>query len=220
MLGVLIHVIGDAINNIAVMASAAVIWWGKSNSRFYADPAVSTGISLMIFATSIPLSKFYFTHASYKLYSYLLSILTPVPVMSSGKILLESAPSGVDVAEVRKDLEELPGIASVHELHVWRLDQQKTIASVHVLTERVSVDGFMEQAQQIGECLHAYGVHSFTVQPERTGAQSNVTGPNAGATTGRSSEYGDEIDNAEASNGLTCRIKCQEGVCEEPPCCD
>jgi len=140
--------------------------------------------------------------------------------MSSGKILLESAPSGVDVAEVRKDLEELPGIASVHELHVWRLDQEKTIASVHVLTERASVDGFMEQAQQIGECLHAYGVHSFTVQPERTGVQSNVTGSDAGATTGRSSGYVQEIVNVEASNGLTCRIKCQEGVCEKPQCCD
>lgn len=58
MLGVFLHVIGDAINNIGVMASAAAIWWGKTNARFYADPAVSMGISVMIFATSIPLSKF------------------------------------------------------------------------------------------------------------------------------------------------------------------
>jgi len=54
--GVFLHVIGDAINNIGVIASAAAIWWGKSPARFYADPAVGMGISLMIFATSMPLS--------------------------------------------------------------------------------------------------------------------------------------------------------------------
>lgn len=137
--------------------------------------------------------------------------------MSSGRILLESAPTGVNVDEIRKDLEELPGIASVHELHVWRLDQQKTIASVHVVTDRPSVAGFMEQAQQVGECLHAYGVHSFTVQPERTalrpgGARSRAEG--VGTSSGHAH------DAAAGAKGISCRIKCQEGVCEEPQCCD
>ena len=58
MLGVMIHVIGDALNNIAVIASAAAIWWGKTEGRYYADPAVSMGIAFMIFASSIPLGSF------------------------------------------------------------------------------------------------------------------------------------------------------------------
>jgi zinc transporter 1 len=56
-LGVFLHVIGDALNNIGVMASAAAIWWGKTEGRFYADPAVSLAISFMICATSIPLGE-------------------------------------------------------------------------------------------------------------------------------------------------------------------
>ena len=58
MLGVLIHVIGDAINNIGVIISALVIWLAHYDGRYYADPAVSTGIAIMIMISSIPLGGF------------------------------------------------------------------------------------------------------------------------------------------------------------------
>lgn len=191
-MGVFLHVIGDALNNIGVMASAAAIWWGKTEGRFYADPAVSLGISFMICATSIPL------------------------VRNSGLILLQSAPTGLHVEVVKKDLEGLPGISSVHELHIWQLDQQKTIASAHVVTESNSIDEFMGQAQQIGECLHAYGVHSFTVQPELLDQQSFERTRNNSAESFSVAVNG--VDGLARRAG--CQIKCQEGGCEAPQCCD
>lgn len=54
----------------------------------------------------------------------------------------------------------------MHELHVWRLDQKKAIASVHVVVSDQSVSNFMEKARTVSECLHAYGIHSATLQPE------------------------------------------------------
>lgn len=54
-MGVLLHVIGDAANNVGVIIAAAVIWKTKYSARFYADPAVSMAIALMIFISSIPL---------------------------------------------------------------------------------------------------------------------------------------------------------------------
>lgn len=57
LLGVLVHVIGDAINNVGVIISALVIWLASYPGRFYADPAVSTGIAFMILASAIPLGK-------------------------------------------------------------------------------------------------------------------------------------------------------------------
>lgn len=84
MMGVLIHVICDALNNIGVIISALVIWLAtEDESRFYADPATSIGISLMIFLSAIPLVK------------------------NSGTILLQSAPSGVDLGDVKHDLEKV-----------------------------------------------------------------------------------------------------------------
>jgi len=55
ILGVLVHVVGDALNNVGVIIAALVIWLAKPDSRFYADPGVSLAIALMIIASSLPL---------------------------------------------------------------------------------------------------------------------------------------------------------------------
>lgn len=141
ILGVLIHVLGDAINNIGVIITALIIWLTHSPSRFYADPAVSMFIAIMIIGPAIPLTS------------------------RSGKILLQSAPLGVMTADVKRDLESIPGILSVHDLHVWRLDQRKAFASAHVVVSP-EVENFVNTAKIITECFHAYGIQSVTLQPE------------------------------------------------------
>lgn len=83
MLGVLIHIIGDAINNIGVIIAAVVIWQTRFEGRFYADPAASMFIAIMIFVSAIPLTR------------------------NSGAILLQSAPRGVEIADVKHDLEQV-----------------------------------------------------------------------------------------------------------------
>merc|ERR1712093_399253 len=82
MMGVLVHLIGDAINNIGVIIAAAVIWKAKYEGRFYADPGVSMGIAIMILLSALPL------------------------VRNSGTILLESVPLGVNLDDVKHDLEK------------------------------------------------------------------------------------------------------------------
>ncbi|KAF2229334.1 cation diffusion facilitator family metal ion transporter [Viridothelium virens] len=142
MMAVLLHVLADAVNNIGVMVAALAIWLGKWEGRYYADPGVSMGIALMILASSIPL------------------------VRNSGAILLQSAPAGVDPEDVKHDMETIPGISSVHELHIWRLNQKKSVASAHIVMSDPSMKDFMEKAKVVTECLHAYGIHSATLQPE------------------------------------------------------
>ncbi|CAK7228132.1 hypothetical protein SBRCBS47491_006800 [Sporothrix bragantina] len=142
MLGAMIHVLSDAANNVGVIIAAVVIWKTHYPGRFYADPGVSMAIAIMILLSSIPLVK------------------------NSGTILMESAPRGVDIQDVKHDLEKIDGIESVHELHIWRLDQQKAIASAHVVVSDQTVSSFMEKARTVSQCLHAYGIHSATLQPE------------------------------------------------------
>ena len=94
------------------------------------------------------------------------------------------------------------------------------------MTTYSSIGRFMEQAQQVGECLHAYGIHSFTVQPElmtmlpagSVGGAGRVETGTGGGGMGSGSGLGQQT--AIDMRGMTCRIKCQEGVCEEPQCCD
>lgn len=91
MVGVILHVIGDAVNNIGVMVAAIAIWKAKSEKRFYADPTVSLFIAIMIFVSAVPLVK------------------------NSGLILLQSAPLGVDLGDIKHDLEKVS-----HFLCPWR----------------------------------------------------------------------------------------------------
>jgi zinc transporter 1 len=55
MMGVLIHVLGDAANNVGVIIAALVIWKAKYEGRYYADPAVSMAIAIVILLSSLPL---------------------------------------------------------------------------------------------------------------------------------------------------------------------
>lgn len=160
MLGVLIHVLGDAANNVAVIISALIIWLTKYPHRYYADPAVSMTIAIVILATSLPLGL------SLLPSSTVLYQPNIPPVKKSGKILLESVPTGINLDDVKHDLETIPGVLSVHELHVWRLNQEKALASVHVSMSDQKISDFVDIAKIMSDCFHSYGIHSATVQPE------------------------------------------------------
>lgn len=88
MLGVFIHVLGDAINNIGVIIAAVLVWQLKGEGRYYADPAVGVFISLMILLSAIPLLK------------------------KSGAILLQTAPKGVNPEDVKNDIEMVTAYSS------------------------------------------------------------------------------------------------------------
>ncbi|QSS51341.1 metal ion resistance protein/transporter (Zrc1), cation efflux system protein czcD [Histoplasma capsulatum var. duboisii H88] len=192
VMGVLLHVIGDAINNIGVIIAALIIWKATHDGRYYADPGVSTAIGILILASAIPLVK------------------------SSGSILLNTVPLGVNLDDVQHDLETIPGVISVHELHAWRLNQNKAIATAHVVTSDTSLAGFMARAQCIGECLHAYGIHSITLQPELAsspGTSASVTG-----SLEEDTAVARGVCMRRRRRGSTCKIVCKNG-CEALTCC-
>ncbi|KAH6607597.1 hypothetical protein Trco_003910 [Trichoderma cornu-damae] len=181
MLGALIHVVGDAINNIGVIASAAVIWKAQGEARYYADPAVGVFISVMIFLTAWPLAR------------------------NSGRILLQIAPNEINLEDVKHDIEMIPGVESVHELHIWRLDQRKSIASAHVVVDGRTVKGFTDKARIITECLHAYGIHSATLQPEVRPALSEAEARSSSASPGSDAGAPAERPRGDSSD---CQILC------------
>ena len=51
----------------------------------------------------------------------------------SGRVLLEAAPEGLDVAEIGRALAGHPHVASVHDLHVWEISSGFPSLSAHVL---------------------------------------------------------------------------------------
>ncbi|KAM3556592.1 hypothetical protein ARSEF4850_005456 [Beauveria asiatica] len=144
MMGAFLHVVGDAINNVGVIVSALAIWRVEGEKKYYADPAIGVFIAIMIFLTAIPLTK------------------------KAGRILMQTAPEEIDIKDVKEDIEMIPGVDSVHELHIWKLDQRKSIASAHIVVDNGFSGKWLVTAKTILECFHAYGIHSVTLQPETT----------------------------------------------------
>ncbi|KAK1635003.1 cation efflux protein [Colletotrichum phormii] len=153
MLGVLLHVLTDALNNLSVIVAALIIWKSSSNARFYADPGVGVFIALTIMLSAWPLCR------------------------RAGEVLMESAPAGVDVNFVRGEILEVPGVLDIKDLLVWQLDQTTTLATAHITITGDSIDNFASTADAIVARLQQYGIRSVALQPTTTHRQSHQEVP-------------------------------------------
>jgi zinc transporter 1 len=146
MHGVFLHILGDALGNVGVIATALFIWLTDFRWRYYADPLVSLVITVIILLSAIPLCK------------------------AASRILLQAVPDNLSIDEIKEDIADLENIISCHHLHVWQLSDTKLVASLHVQVDFDFKDEgsarYMSLARQIRECLHEYGIHSSTIQPE------------------------------------------------------
>lgn len=57
-------------------------------------------------------------------------------VRSASFILLQGVPTSVSLEAVHAAISRIPGVLSVHELHIWQLSETKIVASVHVLVKK------------------------------------------------------------------------------------
>jgi cobalt-zinc-cadmium efflux system protein len=103
--GVLLHVISDALGSVGAIASGAIIWLSGWNT---ADPLVSILIAALVLFSSISLLRATFS------------------------VLMEAAPVGLDAKTVESAMTAAPGVASVHDLHVWTVTSGFPALSAHV----------------------------------------------------------------------------------------
>ncbi|PWW72264.1 cation efflux protein [Tuber magnatum] len=189
MRGVFLHVLGDALGNVGVMLVAGAllllpetIWW-----RHLLDPSISLLITIIIFSSALPLCK------------------------SASKILLQGVPKGISLEKVKEDIASIQGVESVHELHIWQLSDVKMIASLHIqIAFDPECEGggrYMQLANAVRTCLHAYGIHSSTIQPEYT-KEEEALASRSGSARGSTEE--------EAACLLECGDGCVDGKCCAP----
>lgn len=200
MRGVFLHVLGDALGNVGVILTALFVKFAPDHEwsapfTDYADPFISLVITIIIFSSALPLVK------------------------SASKILLQGVPKGIVLSDVKEDIASIPGIDSVHELHIWQLSDVKMIASLHIQIafdpETDKGHKYMRLAKAVRMCLHAYGVHSVTIQPEYTpqgGRMPTEQGSSCSTTYGAVSVEG---VGSEACL-LECGDECGRGKCCAP----
>jgi cobalt-zinc-cadmium efflux system protein len=78
---------------------------------------------------------------------------------------LNAAPANIDLAEVRRHLAGLEGVAAVHDLHVWPMSTTETALTAHlVMPERPASDAFLHEAA--ASLRSRFGVGHATIQIE------------------------------------------------------
>jgi len=136
--GAWLHVLTDALGSVGVIVSAALVW---AFDFHLADPIASVVISVLVLLSAIPLLK------------------------QALGILMESAPSHIDVAEVRAAMASVPGVEDVHDLHVWVISEGRDCLSGHVVVaEDQNAQSMLNQLR--GLLSERFGVEHVTLQIE------------------------------------------------------
>jgi len=136
--GAYLHVLSDTLGSLgAIFAGVVVLLTGWTP----ADPLVSVGISLLIL------------HGAWRL------------VKESTDVLLEATPAHISMREVHDRMASVPGVASVHDLHVWTVTSGVVAMSGHLVVRNPQDNQRVLEAVQ--ERLGHLGIDHVTVQMER-----------------------------------------------------
>ncbi|MFF8605858.1 cation diffusion facilitator family transporter [Streptomyces sp. NPDC015346] len=143
--GAYLEVLADALGSVTVLISAGII---LATGWQYADPIASILIGLMIVPRTVKLLR------------------------ETLDVLLEAAPKGVDMAEVRAHILALPGVEDVHDLHAWTITSGMPVLSAHVVVDQAALDsvGHEKMLHDLQGCLGShFDVEHCTFQLEPAG---------------------------------------------------
>ncbi|MGV9284250.1 cation diffusion facilitator family transporter [Streptomyces sp. NPDC003730] len=143
--GAFLEVAADALGSLAVIVSALVI---LATGWQPADPIASLLIGLMIVPRTWRLLR------------------------ETLDVLLEAAPKGVDIAEVRAHILALDGVEDVHDLHAWTITSGMPVLSAHVVVDGDALNaiGHEKMLHELQGCLgDHFDVEHCTFQLEPSG---------------------------------------------------
>src|SRR5205085_8141100 len=96
------------------------------------------------------------------------ALMTPAAwglLRASARIFFGAAPAGIDVEQIGRALAASPGIASVHDLHVWELTSGFPALSAHVVVG--AREDCHERRAELDALLHErFGIDHATLQVE------------------------------------------------------
>jgi cobalt-zinc-cadmium efflux system protein len=84
------------------------------------------------------------------------------------RVVLQGTPEDVSCEAIEKSLQNLPGVKSIHDLHLWSLDGEYNISSLHAVVEpALTAQQIMELKQQIKRTLHTLHIGHVTLEIEQ-----------------------------------------------------
>lgn len=140
------HVMADAAGSVAAILAALAVWLFKLN---LADPVISIAISLLILWSAWTL------------------------VRDALDVLMEGTPKDLDVSAIEATIGSTPGVAAMHDLHVWSVSEGLTALTVHVVLAHGHHG--TDVAAAVGERVRErHHIEHVTVQAEAPAASATL----------------------------------------------
>ncbi|MCM0613144.1 cation transporter [Marinobacter sediminum] len=137
--GAFLHMAADTAVSVGVVVAGLVI---MLTGISWIDPLVSLVIAAVIFLGTWQLLK------------------------DSVSLAVDAVPRDIDPAEVFEMLKTLPGVESVHHLHIWALSTTENALTVHLVKpDTEGDDRVIEQATEM--LAHDFNIKHVTIQWER-----------------------------------------------------
>lgn len=102
------HNLTDAAASFAVLLGGAAVYWLDWS---WVDPALTLLIAGYILKMSFTLLR------------------------QTSAILMEGKPDDIDLSELERAVEALPGVEDIHHIHVWELDESCRALEAHIVTD-------------------------------------------------------------------------------------
>ncbi|WP_291993243.1 cation diffusion facilitator family transporter [Candidatus Accumulibacter sp. ACC003] len=135
--GALLHVLGDLLGSVAALVSGAVIMW---TGWMTVDPLLSLLICALMLVSSLRLLR---------------EVL---------QALMEGVPVSLSTEQIGRLLAGVPGVASVHDLHIWTLSSNRIALSAHLVVESLAHWPAVLAASR--QALAEQSITHVTLQPE------------------------------------------------------
>lgn len=147
--GAYLEVLADLLGSVAVIIAAVVL---LITGWTWVDPVVGVGIGLVVLPRAWRLG----TRAL--------------------RVLLQSAPAGMDPDAVRADLAAIPDVVDVHDLHLWTLTSGLDVASAHVMVRSDSdPHRVLDAARELLAVTYGLDHATLQVEPEDHTGCADVT---------------------------------------------
>ena len=136
--GAYLHVLGDLLASVGTIVSAVLV---RTTGWIVADPIASLLSTALIIGSAWRL------------------------VREAVDVLLEAAPPHIALEAVRSRLQSIPGVESVHDLHVWTVTSGVVAMSAHAIVRQP--EHHQDVLERAHDLLQEMGIHHVTVQLER-----------------------------------------------------
>jgi cobalt-zinc-cadmium efflux system protein len=140
------HVLADALSSLGVIVAAVAILaagWQR------ADPIASILIAVLILLSAVSI------------------------VRESLDVLLEAAPTGIDVTSMGASMAAVDGVIEVHDLHVWTVTSGFPAVAAHI-TVRADCEPSLVRRRTAEMLRNHFGVEHATLQVERAGNEHQL----------------------------------------------